>query len=113
MRHTKIIATIGPATSSEAAIRDLLAAGVDVFRLNFSHGDHETHGKTLAIIRRAADAYGRCVAILQDLSGPKIRTGRLQNGEPIRLEAGTELRIAVGDFVGGPGRVSTTYAELP
>jgi pyruvate kinase len=113
MRHTKIIATIGPATSSEAAIRDLLAAGVDVFRLNFSHGTHETHGKTLALIRAAAAEYGRAVAILQDLSGPKIRTGRLQNGEPIRLEAGDELRIAVGDFVGGPGRVSTTYADLP
>ena len=113
MRHTKIIATIGPATSSEASIRDLLAAGVDVFRLNFSHGDHDTHGRTLAIIRRTADQYGRCVAILQDLSGPKIRTGRLRNGEPIPLETGDELRIAVGDFVGGPGRVSTTYAELP
>jgi pyruvate kinase len=113
VRHTKIIATIGPATSSDEAIRELLSAGVDVFRLNFSHGTHETHGRTLAIIRRAADDYGRCVAILQDLSGPKIRTGRLLNGEPIPLKAGEELRIAVGDFIGGPGRVSTSYADLP
>ena len=114
MRHTKIIATIGPATSSEAAIRELLAAGVDVFRLNFSHGTHETHGRDASRASGpAADEHGRCVAMLQDLSGPKIRTGRLRGGAPIPLNAGDELRIAVGDFVGGPGRVSTTYADLP
>jgi pyruvate kinase len=113
VRHTKIIATIGPATSSEAAIRELLAAGVDVFRLNFSHGTQDTHAESIARIRAAADEYGRCIAILQDLSGPKIRTGRLQGGEPIPLKAGDELHIAVGDFVGGPGRVSTSYADLP
>jgi pyruvate kinase len=113
VRHTKIVATIGPATSSDASIHELLAAGVDVFRLNFSHGTHETHGQTLARIRGAADEKGRCIAILQDLSGPKIRTGRLRNSEPIPLAAGDELRIAVGDFVGGPGRVSTSYADLP
>ncbi|HEY6360255.1 MAG TPA: pyruvate kinase [Vicinamibacterales bacterium] len=113
MRHTKIVATIGPASSSEAMIRELLASGVDVFRLNFSHGSHETHGETLARIRAAADERGRYVAVLQDLSGPKIRTGRLRDGAPIPLDVGDELRIAVGDFVGGPGRVSTTYAGLP
>ena len=113
MRHTKIVATIGPATSSDASIHELLAAGVDVFRLNFSHGSHETHGQTFARVRAAANGYGRSIAILQDLSGPKIRTGRLQKGEPIPLHAGDELRIAVGDFVGGPGRVSTTYTDLP
>jgi pyruvate kinase len=113
MRHTKIIATIGPATSSEEAIRDLLGAGVDVFRLNFSHGNHETHSRMLGIIRRTADEHGRCVAILQDLSGPKIRTGKLRGGEPIPLKAGDGLVIAVGDFPGEAGRVSTTYADLP
>jgi pyruvate kinase len=113
VRHTKIIATIGPATSSEASIRELLVAGVDVFRLNFSHGNHETHAETLARVRAAADEHGRCVAVLQDLSGPKIRTGRLQGGQPIPLNNGDELRIAVGDFVGGSGRVSTSYADLP
>jgi pyruvate kinase len=113
MRHTKIVATIGPASNSETAIRELLGAGVDVFRLNFSHGTHETHGQVIARIREAAAAYGRCVAILQDLSGPKIRTGKLKDGTPIPLQAGELLRIAVGDFRGGPGRVSTTYADLP
>jgi pyruvate kinase len=113
MRHTKIVATIGPATNSEAGIRDLMAAGVDVFRLNFSHGTHEGHGEVIKRIRQAADQFGRCVAILQDLSGPKIRTGKLVDGAPIPLKAGDELRIAVGSFVGGPGRVSTSYADLP
>ena len=113
MRHTKIIATVGPATSSDEAIRQLLEAGVDVFRLNFSHGNHDSHGALIRRIRAAAAATGRCVAILQDLSGPKIRTGRLRGGQPLPLAAGDTLTIEVGDFEGEPGRVSTTYADLP
>jgi pyruvate kinase len=71
MRNTKIIATIGPASNSEAVIRDLIAAGVDVCRLNFSHGTHETHKTTIDRIRAAAASASRHVAILQDLSGPR------------------------------------------
>ena len=78
MRRTKIIATVGPASRSSEVLSALLASGVDVFRLNFSHGSHETHGQTFAKIRAAANEHERCVAILQDLSGPKIRTGRLR-----------------------------------
>ena len=113
MRHTKIIATVGPATNGERAIRELIGAGVDIFRLNFSHGTHAAHGEVIARIRAAAADSGRTVAILQDLSGPKIRTGKLADGVPLQLQAGETLTIAVGDFVGGPGRVSTTYADLP
>jgi pyruvate kinase len=113
VRHTKIVATIGPATNSDEKIGELLGAGVDVFRLNFSHGTHDAHGQVIARIREAADRYGRCVAILQDLSGPKIRTGKLTGGQPIPLKTGETLRIAVGNFLGQPGRVSTTYADLP
>jgi pyruvate kinase len=113
MRHTKIIATVGPATSSDAAINELLAAGVDVFRLNFSHGTHDSHGDAITRIRDAARQQGRCVAVLQDLAGPKIRTGRLADGTPIDLREGDELQIVAGDLVGGPGRVSTSYADLP
>ena len=113
MRHTKIVATLGPASSSDAAIRSLLMAGVDVFRLNFSHGTRQGHSEAIARIRKAADDVHRCIAILQDLSGPKIRTGPLAGGKPIDLEPGDELLIAVGDFEGGKGRVSTTYEELP
>jgi pyruvate kinase len=113
MRHTKIIATVGPASKGQEQLRALVDAGVDVFRLNFSHGSHESHRQVIARIREAARAADRIVAILQDLSGPKIRTGKLRGGEPIQLDPGTELRIAAGDFEGGPGRVSTTFAELP
>lgn len=112
MRHTKIIATLGPATSTEAAIRALVAAGVDVFRLNFSHGTHDEHRARFDAVRAAAAAAGRHVAVMQDLGGPKIRTGRLEGHTPIRLAPGDRLEIGIGDFTGHPGRVSTTYAPL-
>src|SRR6476661_6324895 len=112
-RATKIVATIGPATDSEARIAQLVTAGVDVFRLNFSHGTHESHGEAIRRIREAARRVERAVAIMQDLSGPKIRTGRLRDHQPIDLREGEPLVIAVGDFAGEPGRVSTTYADLP
>ena len=112
MRQTKIIATLGPASSSEDGIAQLIAAGVDVFRLNFSHGTHDTHRAVIDRIRAAAARSGRTIGILQDLSGPKIRTGRLRDAQPLTLAPGDTLRIASGDFVGGPGLVSTTYAPL-
>lgn len=113
MRHTKIVATVGPASNSDAVLRKLVAAGVDVFRLNFSHGSHDSHLEVIRRVRAAAADAGRSVALLQDLSGPKIRTGALAGGQPLPLEPGDSLWIAAGDFVGGPGRVSTTYAGLP
>jgi pyruvate kinase len=113
MRHTKIIATLGPASDSEHAIGELIAAGVDVFRLNFSHGTHESHAAAYGRVRNAAQRTGSTVAVMQDLSGPKIRTGALEGGRPLALHAGEELRIAVGDFVGSAGRVSTEFATLP
>ena len=109
LRHTKIIATVGPASDSDETIRALIAAGTDVFRLNFSHGTHETHGEAIRRIRAAADRSGRCVALMQDLSGPKIRTGELKDHRPIELRPGDALTIVVGDFVGDQARVSTTY----
>jgi pyruvate kinase len=112
MRKTKIIATLGPASSSDAAIRQLIEAGVDVFRFNFSHGTHEAHADAIARVRQAATHTGRVIALLQDLSGPKIRTGLLRGHTPLQLAAGDRLTIAVGDFEGEPGRVSTTF-DLP
>lgn len=111
-RRTKIIATLGPASSSDAIVEGLVASGVDVFRLNFSHGTHEGHASAAARVRRAAGAAGRTVALLQDLSGPKIRTGRLRDGRPLELAAGDGLTIVVGTEPGEPGRVSTTYRDL-
>jgi pyruvate kinase len=112
VRHTKIIATIGPASGSADIIGALLRAGVDVFRLNFSHGSQAVHGATIKTIRRAAAEQTRHVAILQDLSGPKIRTGRIRGGGPLQLSAGSRLDIVIGDDLGSPGSVSTTYAPL-
>ena len=83
-----------------------------MFRLNFSHGSHQAHGAIFARIRSAAARAGREVAILQDLAGPKIRTGRLEGGKPISVKPGDRLRITTGDGVGGPGRLFTTFAGL-
>jgi len=93
MRQTKIIATVGPASDSDEVLDALIAAGTDIVRLNFSHGTHASQGATFARVRAAAQRAGREVAILQDLGGPKIRTGLLEGGRPIRLENGDELRI--------------------
>jgi pyruvate kinase len=113
VRQTKIVATIGPASDGDDVIRALVGAGVDVFRLNFSHGTHATHGAVIDRIRRAALDAGRPVAILQDLSGPKIRTGRLAGGRPLTLKPGEQMAIEVSDAEGGPGRITTTVKELP
>ena len=112
MRHTKIIATVGPASSEPAVLDALIAAGVDIIRLNFSHGTQSDHAARFHQVREAAKRADRHVAILQDLSGPKIRTGRLEGGQSIPLQIGDQLVIAIGDEVGRPGRVSTTYGEL-
>ena len=109
MRHTKIIATVGPASADSAVLDALIAAGVDVFRLNFSHGTQAEHAAAFDRIRAAAARAGRHVAILQDLSGPKIRTGRLVGGKADPAEAGDPLVIAIGDEVAGPAGSSTTY----
>ena len=118
MRHTKIIATVGPASNSDTVLDALIAAGTDIFRLNFSHGTHESHRAAFAAVRAAAVRAHREVAILQDLGGPKIRTGKLDGGRSFTVKAGDKLTIATGDFIGGPGRagdpsrISTTFAGL-
>ena len=112
MRHTKIIATVGPASDSPEMLDRLIAAGADILRLNFSHGTHDTHAATLTKIRAAATRAGRHVAVLQDLSGPKIRTGALASGQPLELKPGDHLTIVTGDFVCGPGRIATTFEGL-
>jgi pyruvate kinase len=112
MRHTKIVATVGPATSDPAILDRLLTAGVDVFRLNFSHGNLESHEAVCRAVREASRRQGRHVAVLQDLSGPKIRTGPMAGGRALQLREGDTLCLAPGDSEGGEGRVFTPYAEL-
>src|SRR5579864_4589900 len=82
-RRAKIICTIGPACSSEADMRDLLRLGMDIARLNFSHGTHDNHSYNIQRLRRAAEREGRTICILQDLQGPKIRTGLLEQRKPV------------------------------
>jgi len=110
-RRTKIVATIGPASSSPGALEDLIEAGVDVFRLNFSHGSHEGHATVYEAIRAAAERTGRHVAILADLCGPKIRTGRFAHGG-IDLDDGATVTITTRDVTGQPGLIPTEYEDL-
>jgi pyruvate kinase len=112
-RHTKIVATLGPASATEAGIDGLVAAGVDLFRLNFSHGTHDEHARVAVLIREAARRAERIVAILQDLGGPKIRTGRLAGGTPLPLAERAHLRIETGAGEGRSGLVFTTFDGLP
>src|SRR5580704_7540891 len=111
-RRAKIICTIGPACHSEAAMTDLLRLGMDVARLNFSHGTHEEHARNIERLRRAAEKENRTVCILQDLQGPKIRTGRLERHERIELTSGSTVIITPRDIVGTPTRISTTFPDL-
>jgi pyruvate kinase len=113
MRRTKIVATLGPATSTPERIAGLIRAGMNVARLNFSHGTHAEHAARIAMVRRVAAEAGRHVAILQDLQGPKIRTGPLENGQPVELVAGQRFVITTEPIVGNANRVSTTYRALP
>src|SRR6202046_352278 len=111
-RRAKIICTIGPACHSEAAMRDLMRLGMDVARLNFSHGSHEDHARNIERLRSAAEKENRTICILQDLQGPKIRTGRLQNHEPVLITSGSTLVITPRDITGTAIRISTTFQDL-
>jgi pyruvate kinase len=110
-RRTKIVCTIGPATASPDRIRELVQAGMDVARLNFSHGNREDHKRVYDMVRTAADAEGHAVGIMGDLQGPKIRLGRFATG-PVEWRTGEEVRITVEDVAGTHDRVSTTYSGL-
>lgn len=111
IRRTKIVATLGPASESPKVIRTLIDAGVDAVRLNFSYGDHETHGRLIDAVRESAAAAGKDVAILQDLQGPKIRVGDLTGGS-VRLHTGAKVRLTSKPIVGTATRISTTYDHL-
>jgi pyruvate kinase len=111
-RRAKIICTIGPACNTEDAMRDLLRLGMDVARLNFSHGSHEDHARNIKRLRRAAEQEGRTLCILQDLQGPKIRTGLLERHEPVLLKTGSVVTITPRDSPGTATCISTTFPDL-
>jgi pyruvate kinase len=111
MRRTKIVCTLGPATTSAEAIAALIEAGMDVARLNFSHGDHDSHRRTIRTLRRVAADLGREVAVLQDLCGPKIRLGVLPEDERV-LTAGEEVVLVPADGTDASGRLPVGYDAL-
>src|SRR5438552_18295996 len=100
MRHTKIIATVGPASDADDILDALIASGTDIFRLNFSHGTHETQAASFRRVRAAADRARRERAILQDLGGPKLRSGPLKDRQSVAVEAGDHLLVVPGESVG-------------
>jgi len=108
---TKIICTLGPASDSEKIIEELIKAGMSVARLNFSHGTHAYHRKLISRVRRVAKKLDQPVAILQDLSGPKIRVGRIKGGS-MELNDGEQLSIYCHDIVGEPGQISAFPANI-
>jgi len=112
MRLTRIIATLGPASSEPRVLTALMRAGVDVARLNMSHGTHASHARMIRNLRAAAREVGRRVGLLVDLQGRKVRIGRLADGGPLRLRAGERVTLTPRAIVGRPGLLPTTCATL-
>jgi pyruvate kinase len=112
-RHSKIVCTIGPVTRTPRMIRKLIDAGMDVARLNFSHGTHEEHAENIAALREAAILMKKPIAILADLQGPKIRTGALAGGGSVALRTGQKFVITTAKVLGDSTRVNTIFRPLP
>jgi pyruvate kinase len=108
MKHTKIVATVGPGVGSREKLRAFVEAGVDVFRINFSHGDEEQRGMFLQYIREVEYELGRVVAVYGDLCGPKIRIGMIADGE-VELQAGRDIVIQRTPVDGTAEYISTTF----
>ena len=112
-RRAKIICTIGPSCRTEAALRELMQLGMDVARMNFSHGSHDDHARSIETLRRAAADEGRTICILQDLQGPKIRTGQLKDHKPVVLQTGAVVTITAREVEGTAEVIATTFQRLP
>jgi pyruvate kinase len=112
-RRAKIVCTLGPSSSGEATICDLMRCGMDVARLNFSHGTHEEHARVIARLRKVARSERRTICILQDLQGPKMRTGKLVGGTPVPIETGDRVSITTREVLGTPALISTSFQTLP
>ncbi len=110
-RRTKIVATVGPASADAAIIEQLIRAGVNVFRLNMSHGNHQDHRTAYERVRTAATKLGEPIAVLADLCGPKIRVGRFAEGK-IELAGGSRVTVTTRDVVGKPGLIPSQYEAL-
>ncbi|MEQ8925021.1 MAG: pyruvate kinase [Fulvivirga sp.] len=107
---TKVIATVGPASNTKDKLKKLIEAGVDIFRLNFSHGTHEDHAKVIKYVRELNEELDTCICLLQDLQGPKIRVGEVEKGT--KIKKGQKLTITNKEMVGNASKVSTVYQNL-
>lgn len=110
-RHAKIVATLGPATTEANKIRDLYLAGTDTFRLNFSHGSQDDHARAFSAIRALEQEFGRPIGVLQDLQGPKIRIGLLEEGK-LCLHAGESVRFVLDGARGGKQAIPLPHPEI-
>lgn len=113
MRKAKILITLGPTSREPEVVEKLIAAGANGMRMNMSHGTHEEKAEDIARARAAAEKLGRPIAILVDLSGPKIRTRRLKDGQPVQLNSGSLFILTTEDILGDEKRVATTFLDLP
>src|ERR1051326_9206970 len=111
-RKAKIVCTLGPSSNTEPILSDLIRLGMDVARLNFSHGTHEEYARLIDRVRALAEREDRTICILQDLQGPKIRTGRLKFRTPVALETGSQVTITPEDVAGTSSLISTTFPTL-
>lgn len=111
-RKTKIVATIGPSSNTRPVLEKLVAEGMNIARLNFSHGSYEDHGQVIRTIRSVSRTMNRPVGILLDLQGPKIRVGKLEGGQPVRLRSDADFAITTRTISGSAEQVSTTYPQL-
>lgn len=112
-KKTKIVCTLGPATSSEEMIKELCLSGMDIARLNFSHGTHEGHGEMISKIKKVREEIGRPIAILLDTKGPEIRTGLAENGKEFTLIKGEQVIVTTEDVPCNSTIISVTYQNLP
>ncbi|ABX43258.1 pyruvate kinase [Lachnoclostridium phytofermentans] len=112
-KKTKIVCTLGPATSTEEMIKELCLSGMDIARLNFSHGNHEGHGEMIAKIKKVREELGLPIAILLDTKGPEIRTGLAENGREFTLEKGEQVIVTTEDVPCNSSIISVTYKNLP
>ncbi|MDR1784888.1 MAG: pyruvate kinase, partial [Spirochaetaceae bacterium] len=118
-RKTKIVCSLGPATADDAVLRDLILGGMNVARLNFSHGDHESHGKTAERVRRISGELGIPVALLLDTKGPEIRTGMTEGDQKVTISRGDRVTVTVDGCLtresagGKPARMSISWTEGP
>ena len=112
MLNVKIVCTLGPASRDRAVLTEMIQAGMNVARVNMSHGTQDYHQETIALVRSISEELGKPIAILADLQGPKLRVGKMQAGG-VPLEAGDKLTLTTDDIIGEPGRVPIQFRELP